>query len=105
MEVKDPQNFFDVLQDILLKKSGGNLIESPIFKKSMSPFMLCRYLSMREDLMGYSVLLQRYLGVLTAEQVYRWAYDHVPKQKSGFIKYISKPKKEKKKKHDIITDD
>lgn len=104
MEIKDPQNFFDVMSDILLKKSGGTLTESMTFKKSMSPYMLCRYLSMRDDLILYAALLQKYLGVLTDEQIYKWAYDHVPKQKSGFIKYITKPKKEKKKKNEMIED-
>lgn len=103
--MNDPQNFFDVLQDVLLKKSGGTMCESQMFNKCMSTYMLCRYLSMNENLMPYAAMLQRYAGVLSASQFYTWAYNHIPKQRSGFIKYISKPKKEKKKKDDIIIDD
>ena len=88
-------NIFDILGDILLKK-GGRLDEDPEFRKIFSGFMLCRYLSMRECLLKYAELLNRYQTSLEPEQLYRMAYNIVPKQKSAFIKYLKKAKKKKK---------
>lgn len=95
--LQDPQTFFDILSDVLLKKSNKELIHTNTFKKHMSNYMMCRYLSMNNNLLPYVELIQKYNTVLSAEQLYCWCYDIIPKQKSGFIKYISKSKKEKKK--------
>ena len=87
------KNFFDILKDILLKQNG-QLHKEEEFRKYMSSFMLVRYLSMKDSLLPYAQILNRYQCVLTAEQMYLWAYKNIPKQKSGFIKYISKKKKD-----------
>jgi len=92
-------NFFDVLSDVLLKKSGGNLHTDPEFGKSMSVFMLASYLAMRDDLIIYGQILNRYK--MSPEQAYKWAYKAVPKQRSGFIKYASKPKKPDSKRRNL----
>jgi len=91
------KSFFDILGDILTKKSGGILYEEYDFKKFMSNYMLVRYLSMKPTLLPYAQILNKYQCTLSSEEMYRWAYNNIPKQKSGFIKYISKKKKEKKK--------
>lgn len=93
-EIEDPKNFFDILSDVLLKKSKKRLTETQTFKKHMSSFMLCRYLSMRDELLPYIAIMQKNVNVLSSEQFYKWCYDVIPKQKNGFIKYMSKPKKE-----------
>ena len=87
-------NFFDILQDILLKKSEGTLHLKEEFKKHMSSYMLARYLSMSSYLFEYGYIINSWQLTLSPEQIYLWAYNNVPKQKSGFIKYISKKKKE-----------
>jgi len=92
------KSFFDILGDILTKKSGGILYEEPDFNKHMSSFMLVRYLSMKNNLLPYSQILNKYQCTLSAVEMYRWAYTNIPKQNSGFIKYISKKKKKKGKK-------
>lgn len=91
--------FFDILNDILLKKSGGNLHEHNAFHSIMSPFMLARFFSMRDDFIEYADKINEWNNkqTLTPAQIYQWAYHTVPKQRSGYISYISKPKKKKKK--------
>ena len=91
------KNFFDILGDILTKKSGGKLYEEPEFNKFMSNFMLVRYLSMRPALLPYAQILNKFQCTLSSTDIYRWAYNNIPKQSSGYIKYISKKKKGKKK--------
>lgn len=62
------ETFFDCLADILLKYSNGELIKSEKFKKLFSPYMLCRYLSMKESLIEYAEYfntLQRYIIIRT----------------------------------------
>lgn len=90
-------SFFDILKDILLKESGGTLTEEPDFNKHMSSYMLVRYLSMRDSLLPYAQILNKFQCVLSQDRIYLWAYKNIPKQKSGFIKYISKKKKGEKK--------
>ena len=93
----DINTFFDCLSDILLKYSGGELIHAENFKKCFSPYMLCRYLSMKLDLLYYAEYLNMLQGVLTNEQFYLLAYKLIPKQRSGYIKYIKKADKKDSK--------
>lgn len=86
-------NFFDCLYDILMKCSGGNLIYTDLGKKYFSSFMLCRYISMKENLIVYAEYLNLMQTRLSTEQLYQLAYNLIPKQKSGYIKYIKKPVK------------
>lgn len=85
-------SFFDCLSDILLKYSNGELINAPDFKKHFSPYMLCRYLSMKTSLIKYAEYLNMLQTRLTAEQIFLLAYKLIPKQSSGFIKYLKKEK-------------
>ena len=89
-------NFFTILGDILLKKSGKLEEEFPDeFKKHMSTFMLLRYLSMSDKYLGYVTLIQKQTSVLTPVEVYKWFWKHTPKNRSGYISYIKKKKKKK----------
>lgn len=97
-------NFFDCLYDILMKCSGGNLIYTDLGKKYFSPFMLCRYISMKENLIAYAEYLNLMQTRLTPEQLYQLAYNLIPKQKSGYIKYLKKPgKKSEENSEEIIN--
>ena len=80
-----------------MKKSGGNMWEDASFRSGFSSFMLARYLSMRDELMPYAQMINKYQSTLEPEQVYKWAYSVIPKQRNGYIKYIAKKKKEKTK--------
>lgn len=92
------KNFFNILSDILLKKSKCTMHLEPGFNTDFSSFMLIRYLSMKPNLTQYAVILNNYqYNCLTPEQIYKWCYENIPKQKSGFIRYISKNKKKGKK--------
>ena len=84
--------FFDILKDILLKQNG-KLNEEPEFTKIFSSYMLVRYLSMKDNLIEYANKINGWQKILTPEDIYFWAYKNIPKQKSGFIKYIKKDKK------------
>ena len=90
---------WEVMLDILLKVSG-TLYKNPEFQKIFSPFLLCRFLSMRPDLFRYAELLNTINSnsKLTNEQFYKLAYELIPKQRNGFIKYIKKIKKQKEEK-------
>lgn len=90
-------NFFDCLYDILMKCSDGKLIYTELGKKWFSPFMLCRYISMKENLIGYAEYLNLMQSKLSPEQFYQLAYKLIPKQKSGYIKYIKKQNKKTEK--------
>lgn len=92
---------YDIIDDILLKKSGGVLHTTEEFNKSMSVYMVCRYLSMKSTTIVYATLLNKYQSTLTPSQVYTWLYDIIPKQHSGFIPYLKRQAKPKPK-ADII---
>jgi len=81
--------FFDILSDILLKKDG-TLYKNAQFQQIFSPFMLVRYLSMKESLISYANTLNMLHQHLTYKEVYLWCYHTIPKQTSGYIKYIKK---------------
>lgn len=85
-------SFFDCLSDILLKYSNGNLINATEFKKYFNSYMLCRYISMKPALIEYAECLNMLQTKLTQEQMFLLAYKLIPKQSSGFIKYLKKEK-------------
>jgi len=84
--------FYDILKDILLKQNG-NLDKEKCFETEFSKYMMIRYLSMKTDLMCYANKLNKYQSVLTNKEVYKWLYNIIPKQTSGYIAYIKKDKK------------
>jgi hypothetical protein len=86
---------FDIIGDVLTKKSGY-LHTDPDFDKTMSSYMLVRYLSMSDKLLPYVEVLNSIQCTLDKVQFYKFAYKIIPKQNSGFIKYyVTKPKKKK----------
>ncbi len=94
---------YEIIVDILTKISGGKLHETcSKFNSLFSPFLLCRYLSMKTSLIGYSEILNQLWyrngnETLSKEQLYILAYNLIPKQHSGFIQYIKKPEKKNEK--------
>ena len=105
IDIKNLQfsSMYDVNLDILLKLSGGRLHYADNFNKVFSGFLLCRYLSMDRKLISYACALSTISssGVLTSEELYRLAYQMIPKNESEYIsKYIKKAKGEKKSSKD-----
>ena len=87
-------NFFDILKNIL-SKGDDFLDEHPDFKKNFSTYMLIRYLSMREDLFPFALIIQQMVSAKISDMsIYKFAYTHIPKTRSTFIKYIKKSNKE-----------
>ena len=91
IEVDNIKGFSDIYADILLKISGGTLWKSPMFNKFM-PYIFCRFLSMRPDLMIYAQMFNQLQGIITPKQMYIMAYKYIPKQKNPFTAYIKKKK-------------
>ena len=85
--------FFDILKNILTK-SDNELENHPDFKKNFSTYMLIRYLSMREDLFPFALIIQQMVSAkkISDSNIYKFAYTHIPKT-NPFIKYIKKTKK------------
>ena len=92
----EKSGMFEILINIL-SKSSDTLYEAERFKETFSPFILCRYLSMRDDLIPYAEYLSTVFSIskLSNEEFYKLAYQLIPKQKNMFIKYLKKPKGEK----------
>ena len=87
---------YAIVFNVLLKCSD-TLYNADRFKELFSPFMLCRYLSMREDLFFYAEYLSSVYSTAKLSNVdfYKLAYRLIPKQRSSFIKYIKKQKNDK----------
>ena len=85
-------NLFSILKDILKDKSR-QLHTEPDFDKEFSPYMIARYLSMRDNLTKYATYVNKYGSVLDKEQVYKYLVDNVPWTGNTFIKYMKKSAK------------
>ncbi len=91
---KKAKTLFDHLSGIREKKISWDSL-SEMDKKSFTPFVINRWLSMDLDLLTIVNELQKYtIGTLTSKDVYKLYHDFLPKQKS-YDKYI-KSKKEGK---------
>jgi hypothetical protein len=94
-------SIFDHLANITDRKTPWSEL-SEMDKKSFSPFMINRFLSMNMDFIELVNELQRYtVGQLTPEQTYKLLSDILPKQKQ-FNKYI-KGKKEDQYNSDLVN--
>jgi len=85
---------FDLLSGVTNKKVPWDnwSVED---KKSFSPYMINRWLSMRQELVEFVNELQQYtIGVLQPREVYKLYYELLPKQ-SSFAKYIKGKKSSK----------
>ena len=88
------RTIFEHLSGIKEKKESWESL-SEMDKKSFTPFIINRWLSMNLELLPIINILQKYtIGVLSPKEVYKLYLDFLPKQKT-FDKYI-KGKKEGK---------
>jgi hypothetical protein len=95
------KGIFDHLSGIKEKKVVWDSL-SEMDKKSFSPFIINRWLSMNLDLLPIINILQKYtIGTLKEREVYKLYYDFPPKEKT-FDKYI-KGKKEAKYNKELLN--
>ena len=95
------KGLFDHLSGIKEKKVAWDSL-SEMDKKSFSPFIINRWLSMNLDLLPIINILQKYtIGTLKEREVYKLYYDFLPKEKT-FDKYI-KGKKEAKYNKELLN--
>ena len=88
------KSIFQHLSGIKEKKESWTSL-SDMDKKSFSPFIINRWLSMNMDLLPIVNILQKYtIGFLSARDVYKVYLDFLPKQKT-FDKYIKGSKSSK----------
>jgi len=91
---------FDHLAGITYKKTPWESL-SEADRKSFSPYLINRWLSMNEDLIEYVDAFQQYtIGPLSVREVYKLYWDLLPKQRFRF-KYI-KGKKVAKYNNDLV---
>lgn len=62
--------------------------------------MIIRYLSMDYRFVEYAEVANKLQTTLSSKQMYLLLTNIIPKQKSSFIKYISKPKPKNKDKEE-----
>lgn len=81
------KTIFEHLSGIKEKKVKWNSL-SDMDKKTFSPFIINRWLSMNLDLLPIVNILQKYtIGLLSARDVYKVYFDFLPKKKT-FDKYV-----------------
>lgn len=92
---QEPQkaaSLFDHLSFITDKKRKWETL-SEADKKSFSPYLINRWLSMTPELIEYVDMFQRYtIGLLEPREVYKLYYDFLPKKKF-FSKYVKGKKR------------
>jgi hypothetical protein len=88
------RNIFEHISGITDKKTPWDVL-SDADKKSFTPYIINRWLSMNIDFIELVNELQRYtIGGVSAEETYKLYYDILPKQKQ-FNKYIKGKKADK----------
>lgn len=93
-ETKKPMSLFDHLSNITDRKTSWEAL-SEVDRKSFSPFMINRFLSMNSDFIELVNEFQKYaIGQLSAKEVYNFYSEVLPKKKQ-FNKYIKGKKEEK----------
>jgi len=91
---KNKKTLFNVIDDITWKKTPITEYSCED-EKSISVYMINRYLSMRQDLTVLINELQTYtIGLLRPQETYRLYHDFLPKSKS-FAKYVKGKKEDK----------
>jgi len=83
---------FDVLDNILRAKSvelAKQHISSESFKDA-APFMVRRYLTMSSSEAVRQIVFDNFISLerMPADVQYLWLLKAIPKQKSGFIRYL-----------------
>lgn len=94
LESNEFSAMYELVIDICMKYSG-KLYLADNFDKIFSPYILCRYISMRSSLIEYANILNdiQSTSKLSKKQFYLLAYNLIPKQTNSFIKYIKKKEK------------
>jgi hypothetical protein len=88
------KNIFEHISGITDKKTPWDVL-SDVDKKSFTPYIINRWLSMNMDFIELVNELQRYtIGQISNEETYKLYYDILPKQKQ-FNKYIKGKKADK----------
>ncbi len=103
LESNDVSAMYEIVINILLKYSD-NLYLADEFNSIFSPYILCRYLSMKKSLMPYAEYLNTINSTskLSNVEFYKLSYALIPKQKNSFIKYIKKAEKKNSKDKDNL---
>ena len=100
MKAKKTATIFDHLANITWKKTPWDTLDEAS-QKSLSPYLINRWLSMNPDYIEIVDMFQQYtIGPLSKKHVYQLYFDFLPKQKS-FNKYI-KGKKQDKYNKDLV---
>ena len=97
IESNEISAMYEIVINILMKYSD-NLYQAENFDKLFIPYILCRYISMKQNLIPIAEYLSKVNSTakLTKEQFYKLAYNLIPKQQNSFVKYILKKEKNKK---------
>jgi len=94
MAEKKGATIFDFIEGVTSKKTTWNKWNETD-QKAFSPFIVNRWLSMRQDLVEIINELQTYtIGVLRPQETYRLYYDLLPTNKV-FAKYVKGKKEDK----------
>jgi len=94
MSENKARNIFEHMSGITDKKTPWDVL-SDADKKSFTPYIINRWLSMNMDFIELVNELQRYtIGQISPEETYKLYYDILPKQKQ-FNKYIKGKKADK----------
>ena len=92
--MKKPATIFDHLANITNKKTPWSSL-SEQDRKSFSPYLINRWLSMHPELIEIINMFQQYtIGPLSKKHVYQLYHDILPKQKM-YAKYIKGKKMDK----------
>lgn len=94
MADKKGASIFDFIEGVTSKKKSWNKWNETD-QKSFSPFIVNRWLSMRQDLVEFINELQTYtIGVLRPKETYQLYYELLPNNKV-FAKYVKGKKEDK----------
>ena len=92
--MKKPATIFDHLANLTNKKTPWCEL-TDLDRKSFSPYLINRWLSMNPDLITFVDMFQQYtIGPLSKKHVYQLYHDILPKKKM-FAKYIKGKKMDK----------
>ena len=94
MAEKKGASIFDFIEGVTSKKKSWNKWNETD-QKAFSPFIVNRWLSMRQDLVEFINELQTYtIGVLRPQETYHLYYELLPNNKV-FAKYVKGKKEDK----------
>lgn len=106
LESNEVLAMYEIVINVLAKYSD-DLFLADNFNTIFSPFIMCRYLSMKSDLLPYAEYLSTVYSTskLSNVEFYKLCYQLIPKQNNHFIKYIKKSGKNQASKKDNVKDE